>query len=299
MKKQKWRGLPTRLAALGLAAALCLGLPPVSALAEGEGEAPGGDSSSEFVGSDNLLDIFTYNKNSFSGGYVSGNDMYLADTSETTPHWAAAFPNDYGCISSVTSKNMVSLKADWEFVSSFSVEYIDKMTYASLIAQVGTPAEPYIFFSRVGHLIGNTNTIGFYPHGSDMSAYASEALSPDLLNGRQAFTIKYSAATQTMTIDFGGTTCSYKTAKTGHDKANFSFTAECGWPKANHDGLDRVYSVGGTFSSAKYTHYQPQFVSTELLDEDGNTMTDAEKMALKDGDVVTVRSTVKNNHPEA
>ncbi len=81
MKKQKWRGLPTRLAALGLAAALCLGLPPVSALAEGEGEAPGGDSSSEFVGSDNLLDIFTYNKNSFSGGYVSGNDMYLADTS--------------------------------------------------------------------------------------------------------------------------------------------------------------------------------------------------------------------------
>ena len=49
----------------------------------------------------------------------------------------------------------------------------------------------------------------------------------------------------------------------------------------------------------RYTHYTPQFVSTELLDEDGNTMSDEEKLALQDGDVVTVRATVKNTHPDA
>ncbi len=35
------------------------------------------------------------------------------------------------------------------------------------------------------------------------------------------------------------------------------------------------------------------------MDEDGNTMTDEEKLALQDGDVVTVRATVKNTHPDA
>ena len=68
----------TRLAALALAIALCVNLVPLQVLAEGEGDPSGDDSSSEFVGSDTLEEIFDYDSGNFAAGYVSGNDMYLS-----------------------------------------------------------------------------------------------------------------------------------------------------------------------------------------------------------------------------
>ena len=294
LKRPSWY----RLAALGLAAALCLGSPPVSALA-GEEEATGGDSSSEFVGSNTLEEIFNYDDGNFPGGYVSGNDMHLADTSYAIPHWSPGYSDNNGVISTINSKNMVSLRADWQFEGNFSIEYMDQMTYTTLNIALKS-GSTYCFFARVAHLTYNNGTqITFFPSNIDQTICATTKLSDSLLNGEQKLTVSYKASTSTLTINFGGTECSYQTPHGDEEKATLSIMGACSWPKANHDSLDRVYSVGGTFSSAKYTHYQPQFVSTELLDEDGNTMTDAEKMALQDGDVVTVRSTVKNNHPEA
>ena len=112
-----------RLVALGLAAALCLGMSPVSALAEGEGDPSGDDSSSEFVGSDSFENLFGFAVAKDQKAYTYQNFLALANPRKNDPMTYGSYNTDGNLYSDsqAYSKANISLLADWEFVSDFTI----------------------------------------------------------------------------------------------------------------------------------------------------------------------------------
>ncbi|MBC2872444.1 hypothetical protein H7271_12715, partial [Bittarella massiliensis] len=284
MRKQKWRGLPARLVALGLAAALCLGMSPVSALAEGEGDPSGDDSSSEFVGSDALEEIFVFRQSVGRGGYVSGNFVHLADVLDSDPN--SVDPTKWHNASSIISKGLISLSSDWELESNF---YIQADTFQKddmancVFALMDKGSNKEFAFLRMGHL-QKRETLAFC-NGQYYGTIIKETLLDKAdLKGQKKLKVVYQASTRLLTVSYAGKTCSRTLELPGKDLASVRMSGEVLYAKAYPPDPDS--KIEGEFVSARYTHYTPQFVSTELLDEDGNTMSDEEKLALQDGDVV-------------
>ncbi len=287
-----------RAAALGLAAALCFNLTPAWAFAE-EAEGDGGDSSSEFVGAFDLRDIFEFKQTAGRGGYISENFMHLADRIDSAVN--SADNSLYSDSSGVFSHREVSLQSNWEFESNFSLQ-VDKSKVreggAVQFVLMDEDTDETFAFVQLGKLAGREGYLiafctGLY-YGTPLQ---STTLEEDDVKGVHTLHVSYEASTRMLTVEYAGKTCARKLNLPGKNLAKVRMSASIHYEISAP--LDTESKIEGEFVSAKYTHYQPQFVSTELLDEDGNTMTDAEKMALQDGDVVTVRSTVKNNHPEA
>ena len=287
-----------RAAALGLAAALCFNLTPAWAFAE-EAEGDGGDSSSEFVGAFDLRDIFEFKQTAGRGGYISENFMHLADRIDSAVN--SADNSLYSDSSGVFSHREVSLQSNWEFESNFSLQ-VDKSKVreggAVQFVLMDEETDETFAFVQLGKLAGREGYLiafctGLY-YGTPLQ---STTLEEDDVKGVHTLHVSYEASTRMLTVEYAGKTCARKLNLPGKNLAKVRMSASIHYEISAP--LDTESKIEGEFVSAKYTHYQPQFVSTELLDEDGNTMTDAEKMALQDGDVVTVRSTVKNNHPEA
>ena len=295
-RKKMKKGM--RAAALGLAAALCFNLTPAWAFAE-EAEGDGGDSSSEFVGAFDLRDIFEFKQTAGRGGYISENFMHLADRIDSAVN--SADNSLYSDSSGVFSHREVSLQSNWEFESNFSLQ-VDKSKVreggAVQFVLMDEDTDETFAFVQLGKLAGREGYLiafctGLY-YGTPLQ---STTLEEDDVKGVHTLHVSYEASTRMLTVEYAGKTCARKLNLPGKNLAKVRMSASIHYEISAP--LDTESKIEGEFVSAKYTHYQPQFVSTELLDEDGNTMTDAEKMALQDGDVVTVRSTVKNNHPEA
>lgn len=169
----------------------------------------------------------------------------------------------------MSSKSPISLEADWEFVSNFSVEASNDFWFSDIsfaIRSENAAPNENVFYFRIGRL-SFQNKIAFFEHGSTETTYAATALDAEDLNQEQTLTLKYSAADHKMTITFGGKSCSYVTTHTDVKKAAFQFGGEVAWPKST--ALDRDYKVGGTFQSVKYTHYTPNFEGTQLCSPEG------------------------------
>ncbi len=296
MKKQKRRGLPTRLAALGLAAALCLGMPPVSALAEGEGDPSDEDSSTEFVGSFDLQTIFKGNPIEMNKNNLVFSDPSRPGMQWVTPEWGTNYWDNSGTVNSI---NQVSMNADWEFSTDFElVQDAAKICYVRYFL-AGKNGGVAVDSGRMGD---NDLAIKIQHYNSSSvvdKIFSQQKLSANHMKGTHTYTLSYSAKNKQLTAVYGDKTVSTTVTACNYlnvDKMTISIQGLTHWLKS---GTTPKGTIKAHFNSARYTHYTPQFVSTELLDEDGNTMTDEEKLALQDGDVVTVRATVKNTHPDA
>ncbi|ERI98897.1 hypothetical protein SAMN05444424_0787 [Bittarella massiliensis (ex Durand et al. 2017)] len=291
MRERKRRKLPKKLAAIGLAATLCLNLTPAWAVEGGE-DPSGGDSSSEFVGSFDLQQIFG------PGALeLTDNHMLLASTTGGYP-WQTAHWNSGLWInqSALSSKNKISLQADWEIETSYTLQPDNATNCVGRYGVTGTAGGDWLAFDA--GLLGSSYKIYAARFtGSNCTEYLStKELSSSSLTGAKVQKLRYDASAQTFYISFDGVEVSYKNQIVKTATASLSVFGQIAFSKSA-----RVpnATINADFLQARYTHYTPQFVSTELLDKDGNTMTDEEKKALKDGDVVTVRATVKNTHPDA
>ncbi|MBU5421033.1 hypothetical protein KQI11_13010, partial [Acetanaerobacterium sp. MSJ-12] len=292
MRKQKWRGLPARLVALGLAAALCLGMSPVSALAEGEEDPSGDDSSSEFVGSDSFENLFGFAVAKDQKAYTYQNFLALANPRKNDPMTYGSYNTDGNLYSDsqAYSKANISLLADWEFVSDFTIISSNVCNHAFAGFSVGGNSV------RIGTSRGK-NEISHFDGGADATVLQRIPLDLDKdIKGTHVLKVTYKADGRILTVSYGHepenasdlkptTSCALGPHAKG-DTGSIAFKGQIGWPKSS--AVPEGTSIQGNFISMRYTHYTPQFVSTELLDEDGNTMSDEEKLALQDGDVVTV-----------
>ncbi|MBO1680659.1 hypothetical protein, partial [Bittarella massiliensis (ex Durand et al. 2017)] len=254
-----------RAAALGLAAALCFNLTPAWAFAE-EAEGDGGDSSSEFVGAFDLRDIFEFKQTAGRGGYISENFMHLADRIDSAVN--SADNSLYSDSSGVFSHREVSLQSNWEFESNFSLQ-VDKSKVreggAVQFVLMDEETDETFAFVQLGKLAGREGYLiafctGLY-YGTPLQ---STTLEEDDVKGVHTLHVSYEASTRMLTVEYAGKTCARKLNLPGKNLAKVRMSASIHYEISAP--LDTESKIEGEFVSAKYTHYQPQFVSTELLD---------------------------------
>ncbi|WP_059004589.1 hypothetical protein [Bittarella massiliensis (ex Durand et al. 2017)] len=290
----------TRLAALALAIALCANLVPLQVLAEGEGDPSGDDSSTEFVGAIRLEEIF--NVKSARPGWIQGNQMHLADT-KTYRDYSSVIPSSYTSGTYLPSSNYISMDASWELSADFIISDDSKLNFSTILIDIYGKKTGYVMDARAGknngkYLVGMNQYTSISKYDG-LRAIDAGLTAAEMTSGK-TLTMKYNPVNRAFTLQYGSRLCSYVSSYlSGENLARIAIQGDMNWYHSNNASISKSLQINGVYKSAQYTHYTPQFVSTELLDEDGNTMTDEEKLALQDGDVVTVRATVKNTHPDA
>ena len=305
-----------RLLAGLLAVALCVGslppgLPAVSAAAAED------DSSSEFVGSFDLQEIFDYShpEEDTAGvlGLLSdGNSWHAADVKSYWDHPQKP-ETRYYTGSGVSSKNLLSMNASWEIVAETEMKLHPSLTYLittmNLIPEKPpvTATDQQINQYFVVGLDGNrdqktVSSWNFHSvNGVDkFDSYTNDdGLTASEMQAKQNIMLAYDHDTKKLTwgLDNRHITVERKASIANTDKAWLSISGSIIWNKTSTLPTDSTVDLA--FKSARYTHYAPQFVSTKLLGTDGSEMSDEQKKQLKDGDIVTVQAIVKNTHPDA
>ncbi|ERI97842.1 hypothetical protein HMPREF0262_03127 [Clostridium sp. ATCC 29733] len=273
---------PKRLTALLLAGVLTLGLVPLPTSAAGD------DS---FVSSNNLNDIFEWNDPSgFGAGIgISGNSIHFCNTS------ASVLKDGYRTGSAgARSKRWVSLEADWEVGGTFDVT-IDTNTphvYTRGFVVIKARDTKQILFSagKYENHIGLRLMTGTAVK-PNTGAVGVKDLDLSYFKGSKNFRITYTAATDILSCTYGDYTLTYKMSDFfgSAKEVTVTLAGTICW----QDGKTAPASdVQGTFSTAAYTKYYPQFVKTEVLQTNGTPF--PTNSPPVNSQIVMVKSTVKN-----
>ena len=281
-----------RLLAVLLSAALFIGFLPLSLLPARAEEDGGDDSSSEFVGSFDLREIFDG-----SPMNMSENDLLLSQPSLNerwgTPSWGT---NYWTNTTSVNSSRSISMQSDWQFSTDFT---LDKNTAATCMAR-------YTISGANGSITIDADDREFVIHHWNGSSYdatfAKVNLSSADTSGTHVFVLSYRADTKTLTATFNGKSVSTTAAACPYinvDAVKVGISGLTHWLKTSNTPQG---SIKAHFNEARYTKYQPQFVETAVVTQsDGGSwrpMTEQELKSVKDGDIITIQAKVTNNYTD-
>ena len=292
--KKGRRGLLALALAVSLAAGtlLCGLMPGIGAQETREEEG---------VMSSSLEEMFKLDRGECANAYLRGNEFYLGDVKSYVQH--GIVPSWWSSKTSLTSRNQVSLNADWELNSSYT-SLADGNIKASIAAftMVGSGGGTLNFRCGVdpnGCSPSGKNTyVGVHntTYGWTTSPMSSVELPASDLNTPQMMTVKYTAANTTVTVTFHETSFSFNIRSViKGNQATIRLGNDLCWPSSVTP--DQSINVSGEFKSLQYTHYSPSFVETKLLDEDGNEFDEGD--TIPDGAVVTVQAKVKNANTAA
>ena len=149
----------------------------------------------------------------------------------------------------------------------------------------------------------NTLTIHHYNGSVYDATFGTVSLSASDMVGTHVFTLSYSAKSKRLTATFNGKSVSTTASACKYinvDEITIGIAGLTHWPQSASAPRG---SVKAHFNEARYTRYQPQFVKTEIVTaaEDGTLrpMTNAERTAVKDGDIITVQAVISNNFRSA
>ena len=278
---------PKRLTALLLAGVLALGLVSLPTNAAGD------DS---FVSSNNLNDIFEWNDPCGFGADIgiSGNSIHFCNTS------ASVLKDGYHTGSAnARSRRWVSLEADWEVGGTFDVTIDTNIPHLNTrgFVVIKAPDTKQILFSagKLDTRIGLQLMTGTAA-APNTATVAEEKLDLSYFKGSKNFHITYTAATDILSCTYGDYTLTYKMAKFfGSTKeVTVTLAGTICW----QDGKTAPASdVRGTFSTAAYTKYYPQFIKTEVLQTNGAPF--PTNSPPVNSQIVMVKSTVKNANANA
>ncbi len=302
MYKQKRGSARKRGRGLGLCLAvlLCLGSFPQL---QGAGTAHAA-STDDYIGTNNLVDVFNWqNTTNFSPSThgIFGNRYFLVDTSSYTPYPGVATLN-YAS-SSLVSKVEISLEADWELSGTFDISIhapLPVLSNAAIcLTQDANNTQRFIYLS-----VGKANDIlGLLINRADYSLpvindYVDRKDLPSTyFSGSRPFSVRYSCSEKKLYFTYGSYTLSSRVDDfyPGVEKLYLLITGEVTWEKTA--AVPTGSKAGGTFTTAAYTSYYPEFVETKLLKANGSAFATGE--IPKNGDTVIVQAKVKNINKKA
>lgn len=265
----------------------------------------GGDSG--LVMSSDLNEIFD------TGGFtgtVNGQSIFMADSSGgiNSPFYAGQVGvGHYQWKNNLMSRKAISLKADWSFVSNYT------MIQGS--CDVETSGGWGVHSADTSGGAGTTGVFGvsmgksivqipnMTPPASGIwtaSNGANDLRGIDVpvdLTKTNVYSLKYKSQNKEFFASVGnGTLKIENTTFPNAAKAKISMSCLI---KNTTEILSQKASVNAEFVTAGYDHYTPEFTSTELIKADGTPLTPAEISELSNGGTIYVRCTVVNSNADA
>ncbi len=270
------------------------------------GRGVGRAATNDYIGTTSLADVFNWeNRSGYDASKYGpkGNNFSLLNTNENKTFSVDGLPQ---AGSYFLSKHRLSLEADWELSGAFNISFPasfpkNAMCVGNVVLHAGVYGdnEPLMAFAagKEEGKTGPTVTVVYRNASTNYSNLLAENVDATHFGSAKSFHLSYDAKTHILSFNYDDTSLTANIYDVFSADVKDVQVRMSGLAHFGGGSLISGCTMSGTFSTAAYTGYSPEFVETKLLKANGSAFATGE--IPKNGDTVIVQAKVKNNNTKA